>query len=192
MFQPALNSDGNADSLFETDISCLGLAGREESVMEGLDIGAMFSGSSLLDISDLEHPQLNCLQYKEDLSADDSTPTSPTNGGTPVSSLRSSPSRSSTPQRLTSNSRRDPQCTSSTAYKLAKHKRTHAPKFPKQFSCTMGCALEFSRKHDRLRHEVAQHGRLSDWVCRPCTRVFSSAKTMRGHLVKCKKDVVQS
>ncbi|KAJ7112743.1 hypothetical protein C8R43DRAFT_1138805 [Mycena crocata] len=164
------NSHANAHSVLETDFPCLGLVGWEGSVMDieqyiTLDIEAMFSGSSsLLDISQFEHPR-NYLPSDADSSADDSTPTSPANAGTPVSS-RSSPSRSSTPQR-SSGSRRDLRCPHptcdlyfATSYKLAKHTTTHAPKSPKQFPCTMGCALEFSRKHDRLRHEVAQHGRI--------------------------------
>ncbi|KAJ7112774.1 hypothetical protein C8R43DRAFT_961769 [Mycena crocata] len=172
MSQPGFNSHANAHSLLETDFSCLGLVGWEDSVMDieqytTLDIQAMFSGSSsesLLDISQLEHQSQNCLHSDADSSADASTPSSSANAGTPVSS-RSSPSRSSTPQR-SSGSRRDLRCPHptcdlyfATSYKLAKHMTTHEPKSPKQFPCTRGCALEFSRKHDRLRHEVAQHGR---------------------------------
>ncbi|KAJ7642263.1 hypothetical protein FB45DRAFT_1126696 [Roridomyces roridus] len=34
-----------------------------------------------------------------------------------------------------------------------------------KFQCTLGCDLKFSRRHDRLRHEVAQHGRECEWEC---------------------------
>ncbi|KAJ7112745.1 hypothetical protein C8R43DRAFT_961742 [Mycena crocata] len=138
----AFNCDCNADILFDTDISCLGLAGREDSVM---DIGVMFSESLLLDISEHAHPQ-NCLDYEADASVDDSTPSSFTNEGTPVSSC-SSPSRSSTPQR-SSGSRRDLRCPHptcdlyfATSYKLAKHMTT-CPEVPEAIFVHHGLRTE--------------------------------------------------
>ncbi|KAJ7746182.1 hypothetical protein DFH07DRAFT_1038625 [Mycena maculata] len=64
-----------------------------------------------------------------------------------------------------------------------------SPKHPKAkptqvFPCTMGCALDFSRKHDRMRHEVSQHGRVCEWRCDICLGFFSSEATLRKH--KCK------
>ncbi|KAF7342565.1 hypothetical protein MSAN_02012900 [Mycena sanguinolenta] len=67
---------------------------------------------------------------------------------------------------------------------LAKHMVTHEPKSPKEFMCTLGCAMRFSRKHDRLRHEVTQHGRICEWACRVCLGFFSSEATLKKH--KCK------
>ncbi|KAJ7627339.1 hypothetical protein FB45DRAFT_1082609 [Roridomyces roridus] len=53
-----------------------------------------------------------------------------------------------------------------------------------RFPCTMGCLMFFSRKHDRLRHEVAQHGRLCDWECASCQGFFSSQATFKKHRCK--------
>ncbi|KAJ7622296.1 hypothetical protein FB45DRAFT_927455 [Roridomyces roridus] len=50
-----------------------------------------------------------------------------------------------------------------------------------KFRCTLGCSLDFSRKHDRLRHEVAQHGRTCEWECEQCGRFFSSEGTLKKH-----------
>ncbi|KAK7042014.1 hypothetical protein R3P38DRAFT_303535 [Favolaschia claudopus] len=72
----------------------------------------------------------------------------------------------------------------SSNYTLSKHLVSHEPKPQKSFPCTMGCALHFSRKHDRLRHEVTQHGRLCEWECRTCLGFFSSEATLKKH--KCK------
>ncbi|KAJ7757406.1 hypothetical protein DFH07DRAFT_919669 [Mycena maculata] len=52
------------------------------------------------------------------------------------------------------------------------------------FPCTMGCPLDFSRKHDRMRHEVSQHGRVCEWGCDTCLGFFSSEATLKKH--KCK------
>ncbi|KAJ6518475.1 hypothetical protein DFH09DRAFT_1098427 [Mycena vulgaris] len=74
------------------------------------------------------------------------------------------------------------------------YNRTHEPskdvkprqhKSPKCFPCTMGCTMSFSRKHDRLRHEVTQHGRVCEWSCIACSKVFSSETTLKNH--KCGK-----
>ncbi|KAF7300167.1 Transcriptional regulator prz1 [Mycena kentingensis (nom. inval.)] len=54
----------------------------------------------------------------------------------------------------------------------------------KYFPCEMGCPMRFSRKHDRLRHEVTQHGRVCDWSCAACSGFFSSEATLRKH--KCR------
>ncbi|KAJ7705028.1 hypothetical protein B0H17DRAFT_1039118 [Mycena rosella] len=68
-------------------------------------------------------------------------------------------------------------------YTLSKHTQAHRPKTQSPFPCTMGCALEFSRKHDRLRHEVTQHGRVCA-KCGACRGFFSSEVTLNKH--KCK------
>ncbi|KAJ7503699.1 hypothetical protein B0H11DRAFT_1983914 [Mycena galericulata] len=56
--------------------------------------------------------------------------------------------------------------------------------YRRKFPCTMGCEMDFSRKHDRMRHEVAQHGRVCDWECSTCLGFFSSEETMRKHRCK--------
>jgi len=72
----------------------------------------------------------------------------------------------------------------SSRYTLAKHMTGHAPKSEKFFVCTLGCTMRFSRKHDRLRHEVTQHGRICDWGCSACLKFFSSETTLKKH--KCR------
>ncbi|KAJ7650915.1 hypothetical protein FB45DRAFT_1078170 [Roridomyces roridus] len=56
-----------------------------------------------------------------------------------------------------------------------------------RFPCTMGCVLAFSRRHDRLRHEVSQHGRPKQWECDLCAKFFSSQKTLEKHNMRCKE-----
>ncbi|KAJ7696710.1 hypothetical protein B0H17DRAFT_1052787 [Mycena rosella] len=79
----------------------------------------------------------------------------------------------------------EPECqrTFKSQYTLSKHVQAHRPKTQSSFPCTMGCALEFSRKHDRLRHEVTQHGRVCA-NCGACGSFFSSEATLNRH--KCK------
>ncbi|KAJ6624603.1 hypothetical protein B0H10DRAFT_2212709 [Mycena sp. CBHHK59/15] len=43
------------------------------------------------------------------------------------------------------------------------------------------CSEIFSRKHDRLRHEVTQHGTKCEWVCHKCRKFFASEKTLTKH-----------
>ncbi|TFK67327.1 hypothetical protein BDN72DRAFT_843271 [Pluteus cervinus] len=61
------------------------------------------------------------------------------------------------------------------------HRRT---KERKPFGCSVtGCPERFSRKHDRLRHEVGRHGLGSEWRCDPCNRFFSSKATLERHIL---------
>ncbi|KAF7296930.1 Transcriptional regulator prz1 [Mycena indigotica] len=69
-------------------------------------------------------------------------------------------------------------------YTLMKHVKAHERKEKKYFPCSMGCDMRFSRKHDRLRHEVTQHGRVCEWGCPVCLGFFSSESTLTKH--KCK------
>ena len=59
--------------------------------------------------------------------------------------------------------------------------KTHAAKSRKTFSCTMGCSESFTRHHDRLRHEVSQHGKQCDFACTRCDRFFSSQRMLDRH-----------
>ncbi|KAJ7915159.1 hypothetical protein B0H13DRAFT_1872388 [Mycena leptocephala] len=68
-------------------------------------------------------------------------------------------------------------------YALSMHRQKHIAKPPPCFPCS-GCAIQFSRRHDRLRHEVSQHGRVQEWECKLCLGFFSSQKTLQKH--KCK------
>ncbi|KAJ7102372.1 hypothetical protein B0H15DRAFT_328449 [Mycena belliarum] len=59
----------------------------------------------------------------------------------------------------------------------------------RSFPCTLGCARQFSRTHDRFRHEVGQHERECEWVCTRCMRFFSKEASLRNHACKKKKDM---
>lgn len=61
------------------------------------------------------------------------------------------------------------------------HMSTHNPKNKKSHLCTMGCGMTFSRKHDRWRHEVSQHGKSCEWTCEKCSHFFSSKKMLSLH-----------
>ncbi|TDL15495.1 hypothetical protein BD410DRAFT_732649 [Rickenella mellea] len=64
-------------------------------------------------------------------------------------------------------------------YTRSLHMRTHQPKT--RYPCQMGCSETFSRQHDRLRHEVAKHGKQWEWPCTRCRQFFSSQATRDRH-----------
>ncbi|KAF4565567.1 C2H2-type domain-containing protein [Pleurotus pulmonarius] len=66
-------------------------------------------------------------------------------------------------------------------YTLKVHVEAHKPKPRVSFPCTLGCSERFSRQHDRLRHEVAKHGKVCEFSCNECGRFFSSQKTLGNH-----------
>jgi len=66
-------------------------------------------------------------------------------------------------------------------YTLKVHMEAHKPKPRVSFPCTLGCAERFSRQHDRLRHEVAKHGKICEFSCDDCGRFFSTKKTLGNH-----------
>lgn len=66
-------------------------------------------------------------------------------------------------------------------YTLKVHMEAHKPKPRVSFPCTLGCSERFSRQHDRLRHEVAKHGKVCEFLCDDCGRFFSSSKTLGNH-----------
>lgn len=66
-------------------------------------------------------------------------------------------------------------------YTLKVHMEAHKPKPKVSFLCTLGCSERFSRQHDRLRHEVAKHGKICEFSCDDCGRFFSSGKTLGNH-----------
>jgi hypothetical protein len=66
-------------------------------------------------------------------------------------------------------------------YTLKVHMEAHRPKPRASFPCTLGCSEHFSRQHDRLRHEVAKHGKICEFSCDHCGRFFSSGKTLGNH-----------
>ncbi|KAJ7077613.1 hypothetical protein C8R44DRAFT_992881 [Mycena epipterygia] len=64
------------------------------------------------------------------------------------------------------------------------HMNTHLPGSGRErrFPCTSaGCGMQFSRKHDKLRHEVGNHGMSTQWTCAPCNKFFSSQTTLERH-----------
>ncbi|KAG7085756.1 hypothetical protein E1B28_003299 [Marasmius oreades] len=66
-------------------------------------------------------------------------------------------------------------------YTLKVHMEAHKPKPKVTFPCTHGCSERFSRQHDRLRHEVAKHGKVCEFSCDDCGRFFSTGKTLGNH-----------
>lgn len=66
-------------------------------------------------------------------------------------------------------------------YTLKVHMEAHKPKPRVSFPCTLGCNERFSRQHDRLRHEVAKHGKVCEFSCEECGRFFSTKKTLGNH-----------
>ncbi|KAJ7621213.1 hypothetical protein FB45DRAFT_1062232 [Roridomyces roridus] len=62
------------------------------------------------------------------------------------------------------------------------HMRTHRVK--PTFLCTMGCGEDFTRQHDRERHEVALHGKKCKHTCKRCKRFFSSDKMLLRHVCR--------
>ncbi|KAJ7142469.1 hypothetical protein C8R44DRAFT_596753, partial [Mycena epipterygia] len=64
------------------------------------------------------------------------------------------------------------------------HMNIHLPRTARnnKFPCTFdGCSIVFSRKHDRLRHEVGNHGISAQWNCSLCNKYFSSQTTLERH-----------
>lgn len=102
-----------------------------------------------------------------------------------TASRHSSPTTSETSQ---SNDRRrfpclTPGCSRrfTSQYTLRVHMEAHKPKSRVTFPCTLGCKERFSRQHDRLRHEVAKHGKICEHLCDECGRFFSTKKTLGNH-----------
>ncbi|KAJ7747806.1 hypothetical protein B0H16DRAFT_1375298 [Mycena metata] len=128
-------------------------------------------------------------KFNENFTLASHSPPTDTDATTPSVSSESSPAYSPPPGPQGSRSKLrcpEPACGRhfTSKYTLSKHVKAHEPKSQKSFPCTMGCAMRFSRKHDRLRHEVTQHGRVCDWGCRACLGFFSSEVTLKKH--KCK------
>ena len=104
--------------------------------------------------------------------------------------IKTSPSRDSSPipiRNETDHRRRFPcliigcERRFTSQYTLKVHMEAHKPKPRSSFPCTLGCAEKFSRQHDRLRHEVAKHGKICEFSCEECGRFFSTRKTLSNH-----------
>ncbi|KAJ7086796.1 hypothetical protein B0H15DRAFT_931356 [Mycena belliarum] len=113
-----------------------------------------------------------------------STSTSPSTS--PISSFSSPTPTAPRPHGARSRTQQcpEPSCDRqfTSKYTLSKHVTTHEPRPVKFFPCAMGCTMHFSRKHDRLRHEVTQHGRVCEWGCNACLGFFSSEPaTLKKH-----------
>ncbi|EPQ56580.1 hypothetical protein GLOTRDRAFT_128525 [Gloeophyllum trabeum ATCC 11539] len=65
-------------------------------------------------------------------------------------------------------------------YTYSVHASVHARKKKRRFDCAH-CSETFSRRHDMMRHEVSQHGKVPDWTCDRCRRFFSSEMTLKNH-----------
>ncbi|TFK50001.1 hypothetical protein OE88DRAFT_1661482 [Heliocybe sulcata] len=66
------------------------------------------------------------------------------------------------------------------AHTLSVHSASHRKTAKKRFECPT-CSETFSRRHDMMRHEVSQHGKVPDWTCERCRRFFSSEMMFKNH-----------
>ncbi|KAF5335903.1 hypothetical protein D9758_017690 [Tetrapyrgos nigripes] len=62
----------------------------------------------------------------------------------------------------------------------AVHSRTAPKNSKKRIQCSL-CTETFSRRHDMMRHEATQHGKVQDWTCERCRRFFSSEAMLGVH-----------
>lgn len=70
------------------------------------------------------------------------------------------------------------------AYTLKVHMNCHVTegKSRKSFICSVDeCGERFTRKHDRLRHEISQHRKKARFSCQCCPRNFSTSHTLQKH-----------
>jgi hypothetical protein len=143
--------------------------------------------------------QPNSISLPEHVTLRRATPTSPASSTSTLSPMSASfdsfdssldPDRDSSPSdsgKDTSPHRRfrctKPGCDRrfTSQYTLKVHTEAHKVKPRVSLPCTLGCSERFSRRHDRLRHEVTQHGKVCEWVCGECGRFFSSEKTLGNH-----------
>lgn len=121
------------------------------------------------------------------LSSNSPSPT-PSCSSLDPADIKTSPSRDSSPLHTQTDSRRRFPCLIvgcerrfTSQYTLKVHMEAHKPKPRSSFPCTLGCAEKFSRQHDRLRHEVAKHGKVCEFSCEECGRFFSTRKTLSNH-----------
>ncbi|KAJ6498244.1 hypothetical protein DFH09DRAFT_1336696 [Mycena vulgaris] len=131
------------------------------------------------------------LSDTDNSSKESSTPSSPFDTPATTPSASSESSFSASPAAGSRGSRSNLRCPEpgcarrfTRKYTLAKHVKAHEPKTQKFFPCTMSCSIRFSRRHDRLRHEVTQHRRVCEWGCSACLGFFSSESTLKKH--KCR------
>ncbi|KAJ7723001.1 hypothetical protein DFH07DRAFT_283574 [Mycena maculata] len=177
-----------------------------EGLSQALDTDDLEPCHSNVTSPDLSPAYESCDCDMQDVAASDSTSRNATLPDTSTSpsecnadhpealsstSGSSNPSAPGSPHPLTLAPRRDLHCPEpscprkfTSRYTLSKHAQKHVAKPPPCFPCSMGCGLEFSRRHDRLRHEVSQHGRVREWECKLCLGFFSSQGTLKKH--KCK------
>ncbi|EJU01218.1 hypothetical protein DACRYDRAFT_22956 [Dacryopinax primogenitus] len=73
-------------------------------------------------------------------------------------------------------------------YTRAVHMTTHQPREKQRFKCQIApCQEEFSRRHDRFRHEVHIHGVESEWKCHSCGKFFAKEITLVKHACAAKR-----
>ncbi|KAJ7699549.1 hypothetical protein B0H17DRAFT_1129164 [Mycena rosella] len=189
-FNPGMLSAGSRKSLIYASDFVL-ITASEERANSWCTVPSDFLSRTPLPHLDVFGPMHDTLpEAPPDVSSgiSDSSTTDDTSSSAPStpSEIHASPrgpSRSSRPHSIYHCPEPECQRNFKSRYTLSKHVQAHRRKTRSPFPCTMGCAREFSRKHDRLRHEVTQHGRVCA-TCGACQGFFSSEATLSRH--KCR------
>ncbi|KIK69003.1 hypothetical protein GYMLUDRAFT_80381 [Collybiopsis luxurians FD-317 M1] len=159
------------------------------STDETSNVFEMHFGAAIGSSSSFPDADYRYLHFDTSGSARSSSP--PPDAHEPIRYSRHSPKRTPSPPSdpgSTSDHRRRFPCLMAgclrrftSQYTLKVHMEAHKPKPKVAFPCTHGCNERFSRQHDRLRHEVAKHGKVCEFSCDECGRFFSTAKTLGNH-----------
>ncbi|KAJ7850195.1 hypothetical protein B0H14DRAFT_2763999 [Mycena olivaceomarginata] len=104
----------------------------------------------------------------------------------PPSTDHSPPSFTSeacTPYSTSESSSSPPPNSPSTRPKLKCTEPACSRRFKSRYTLKVHLETHKSRpeRHDRLRHEVTQHGRVCEWACNTCSGFFSSSRTLDNH-----------
>ncbi|TIC26254.1 hypothetical protein E3Q11_03161 [Wallemia mellicola] len=70
-------------------------------------------------------------------------------------------------------------------YTFRLHMNSHNCKPTPSYPCSYNCGVNFSRTHDRLRHEVNRHGKKPDFICSKCSKVFLTERVLLKHSATC-------
>jgi hypothetical protein len=141
------------------------------------------SSSTDSESSEFRERSSSIAESNDGASSNASTSRPQTRSNSPSSSTSSGTKKRSTQHRPRPFRCKEPGCDRvfTSNYTRETHMLTHRPKPKQSYQCTIGCGALFSRKHDRFRHEVSQHGKPTQWTCTHCAQYFSSEKTLSVH-----------